>query len=143
MKAYTVLLALICLNVANVFLINLDIVAVPAVLQWNPSDIMSWFTLSKFTLADLATMGITGLGLGLAGIVALVLRQYTYAASLVLIWVATIMITPLNLFVNGIPLMISTIWEDDPYHIGALFQMFMSFIFFVFILETLIQRNVT
>ena len=136
MKMYSVMLFVLCLNIAA-FILN-ESAAFPTsqALSVNPSDVITQFNWTTL---------LTSLGTGgaVAGIVALLTRQYVYAAGALLIWSVGALSPLIRWFFIGAPLMLNALLPSELVFISIAVQAFFAIIFFMFIIEIVSQRQIT
>lgn len=135
MKVYGFLLFYICLNLAA-FIINVSgALPVSQELYINPFDISNKFSLTIF-------LGVTVAG-GLAGVIALITRQYVYASVALIIWVIGLFVPIGQWFLLGVPIMLNSILPVELSYIIHVITAFCTFIFFMFMVEIVTQRQLT
>lgn len=135
MKAYSLFVFVICLNLAA-FVINESQATVTNTLLYiNPFDVTNQFSLTIF--------GALGVGGALIGIAALLTRQYVYAAGALLIWVIGIMLPISQWILIGAPIIMSAILPSEISYLTYIVSAFFTLTLFFFLIEIATQRQIT
>jgi hypothetical protein len=141
MKAVNWIFGYICINTAA-FLLVYNIPGVGPVLHvgreinLSPLDISNTFNLGVF--------GALTTGGAIMGVIAVLLRQYIYAAGVLLIWVIGLVLPTVWWLIAGLPMMLSAILA--PYDLTWLITTIMAFAtihLFFFLVEFAAGRQVT
>lgn len=144
MKAYSVMLFLIAINISVYILIVSGAWAGQYPEGYASPEAMSdIFKLQNVDLTQIIMIGIGGL---LGGILALVTRQFVFASVALLIWVVCVLFTPIGWIITAFPLTVKSLalMSGAPTAIADITEVVLSafyvFIFFMFILEIASQR---
>ena len=148
MKAYSVMLFLVCINISVYVLAFSDVFPVSGYPEGytGPTSLTNLF---KIENVDLTKIFVAGTGTILLGLAALLTKQYVFASVAILIWIIGIFLTPIGWVITGFPLLTKSIAEmaGAPSEVALMFQTvtsaFYAFIFFVFIMEIAGQRQIT
>lgn len=135
MKAYTVIFAYFVLNISAFVLNYLQVIPGPS-LYLTPDMLLSEFSLTAF-----ASIGVGG---AIAGLLALITRQYVYAVGAILIWIIGLVLPILQWVVAGLPFMLAAML--NPYGLGwfaAVIEGFFAIIIFIFCIEILSGKQIT
>lgn len=135
MKVYSLMLFIICLNISAFILNSAQVLPVNRPLTWGITDLTATFSLTVFA----------GLGIGgaLIGVVGLITRTYVYAAGAILIWILGILLPIASWFLNGVPMMLTMLLPSELSYISSAITAVFMFIFFIFIVEIMTQRQIT
>ncbi len=141
MRLYSVLLFFICLNVAG-YLVNLlianNVIGNPSVTQttlpYSGSDVATQFAITTFVMG--------AAGSGIAGLFALITKQYVYASGATLIWIVGLLINVVTWFTNGFPQLLGFLLGGTGLEglVSAIFMPILTFYLFFFLAETLSQK---
>jgi len=100
----------------------------------NPFDISNQFSLTLFV----------GLSVGtIIGIAAILFRQYLNASVVLLIWAVGILAPIGQWFLLGVPIILNAIVPSELAYLTYAVSGFVTFIFFMFMMEILTQRQIT
>ena len=134
LKPYSFMLFYLCLNVAAFILNESGALLVSQELYINPFDISNQFSLTLFV----------GLSVGtIIGIAAILFRQYLNASVVLLIWAVGILAPIGQWFLMGVPIILNAIIPSELAYITYAVSGFVAFIFFMFMMEILTQRQIT
>lgn len=135
MRAYSLLLFYLCLNLAAFILVSTDIIPVGDWIEHTPTDISAMFSLTTFSA--LVAGGTIG------GLVALLTRQYALSAGLILVWCVGILYEPISWVLIGVPKILNAILPAELSVLGTVVGVLTSVVFFMFFIEVLGGRTIT
>lgn len=102
----------------------------------NPTDMGAMFSLNTFTV-------VTGFVGGAAiGILALVTRNVALGGGVLVLWIVGIIIKPIQDIFIGLPLLIQRILPPEIWFVSQIVVAFAGFIFFIFIVEVILGRQI-
>ena len=135
MRAYSVMLFIICINIAA-WLISISGTYPAGGTLWiSPSDVISQFGLSVF--GGLAVSG------AITGVISLLVRQQVYASYALVVWLVGIILSLAFWFVGGLPIVLARMLPSELWYVSSAFQALFSVVFFVFLVEVVGQRQIT
>jgi len=137
MKAYSVILFILCLNIAAWLLVQSETLPVGQELYYSPTDLSTIFSIDAFTIEALAIGG------GLAGIIAWLTKQYVFASLALVIWVISIMFNIGKGLLLGVPIMLATLLPEELIYLSQAVTALFAFILFMFFIEIASQRQIT
>lgn len=135
-KMYSFLFFFICLNVAAFIINEAAFLPESEELAVTPTDVMATFTWENLLLS-------LGVGGAIAGIVALLTRQYVYAVGALIIWAIGSLTPVIQWFFIGVPLLLNSVLPSEISFIGSVVQGLFAVVFFMFIIELTAQRQIT
>ena len=137
MKAFNLMFGYICLNLAAFFLAMSGAFPVAQQLYVSPTDVTNTFTLTMFVAA-----GVTG---GVMSIIALITRQYVFAASALLIVVIGILLPIVQWVILGLPFVLTALLAPVPElsWLSGIVGAFFAVSLFMFMAELAAGRQVT
>jgi len=145
MKAYSVMLFFICLNL-SIYVLGVAEVWPSQFPEGYtaPWDITPMFSIENISLTQI---GLGTIGIFAGGVLAFITRQYVFASMAVLFWIVGVFLTPIGWVITGFPLLskgiaeglgiISPISDIIQYTISVAYVL----VFFAFILEIVGQRR--
>ncbi len=136
MKMYSFLVFFLCLNVAAFILNEAGFYTETSELVVSAEDISATFNWATL----LTSLGVGGI---VAGLVALLTRQYVYAAGALIVWAIGSMAPVIRWFFIGVPLMLGQLLPSGLEFVSTVTQAFFAVIFFMFIIELVAQRSIT
>lgn len=139
MRAYSLILFFLCLNLAGYIVSQL----VSADVIMGSSEVMPYSSggiLTQFNLTVFATIGV---GAGIAGIVAIITKQYVFASVVTVIWVVGLLFNVGNWILNGFPTMMGILLPPELSFMQVVFTAIVTFIFFFLLAETLGGKQMT
>ena len=147
MKAYSVFVFLICLNISIYILGASNTLGVQYPKGYtNPESIPDLFKIENLNLTDIFLLSGATI---FTGLLMLFTKQYFWASVALLLWVVAILFKPIGWVVTGFPLMVGSVMEGVgvPTATALTFQValtaFYVFIMFMFLVEILTQRQIT
>jgi len=135
MRAYSVMLFVISLNLAAFILQQSGVSLASKQLYISPFDITNQFSLAVF--------GALAIGGGIIGVIGLITRQYVYASVALVIWVMGLLLPVAQWFLLGLPIMMSVLLPPEVSYLTYVVSAFFAVIFFMFMVEIASQRYVT
>lgn len=124
-----IIYGLIALNTAAWIIQQTGALAVSQALAFTPTTMQDLFSIASF---DTVTAIATGLG-GIAALIALMAKQYTFAAGIIGLWILAELWKPTNAFLNSIPNMAYALLPASLWWISVIPQMFVAVGFFFFL----------
>lgn len=137
MKAYSLLLFYVCLNLAAALVITFDIVSIGNWGQHSDAEMSGWFNLNIFGMVAV------GGGVTVAGIVAYFTKSYGLTVGLLLVWIVGVVYDPIRNLLLGFPLLLTALLPAEIAFLGTVFTVLSSVVFFMFFVEILSGRQVT
>jgi len=134
MKAFSVMVFLVCLNMSAFILNQSEAIPGTKELWINPFDVTNQFSL---TVLGALTMGAIG-----GGIIALIFRQNIFAIGALLVFVISTMIPIVQWFLLGTPLMLAALLPSELSYLSAVIGAFFAITFFMFLMSILGQRQI-
>lgn len=140
MKAYSLIFGYFCINLA-IWTINIaQILAVTRQPIIDPANMTSIFSLDTFTV-------LTGIvGGGVIGVLAMITKSYALSTGVLILWIMGIVLTPIRDIFVGLPLLIQTVfaeWSLVGSIVSQVVVAFSALLFFVFIVEVILGRDIT
>ena len=135
MKAYSLMMFVVCLNMSAFILNQSGAMASSQELYISPFDLSNQFSLTVF--------GALGVGGAILGLASLLTRQYVYAAGALLIWIVGVFLPIGQWFLLGAPLMLGAILPPEVSYLTHVVTAFFALVLFMFLAEIVGQRQIT
>jgi len=135
MKAYSVIMFLVCLNMAAFIIQQSGAIVGSKELYISPFDISSQFSLTYFAVLASAVTGI--------GIIAFIFRPSVYSIGALLIFVFLGLLPITQWLVLGVPIMLTAVLPSEIVYVSYVVSAFFAVTFFIFLMEIISQRQVT
>lgn len=141
MKAFSLIFAYFCINMAIWTLNLLGLLPTALEATIDPSSVEGLFNLTTFA-------GITGVvGGATIGIASLVTRSYALGTGVLLIWIVGILFKPISDVFTGLPRLTSAVLAPAgtlvSQAVGQVTTAFAAIILFIFIVEVIAGRQIT
>jgi hypothetical protein len=130
----------LCLNLSVWVMNTAQVIPYGINQEWNPNDVKTWFNLNLFNPTTIIGLAVGGI----AGLISWITKAGVYANGIILIWVLSIVLVPIQTFTIGAPILIYNILT--PFGLawlGVVPEIFFLFGFFMFCIELLAQRQIT
>lgn len=135
MKAYSVILFMVCLNIAAFIFQQSGAISGSRELYISPFDIKNQFSLD--------TLLLTLTGVGVIGVLGVLLGQGRWTIGALLAWVIFQLVPIGNWIISGVPYLLLAILPAELSYLTYVVEAFFAIIFFIFILEIAGQRYIT